>query len=340
MQNSRRKRRHNLARNMMIVIISIIMVLLVIIGYLYFNDSDQPLDLSAAYTSVGAAQVSEAERASTAVPFADDLCVSEQNVDLLNINFQYPDEHGLLFNLETKEAKFARGIYDRIYPASITKIMTAILYIKYANPDERVTITGEDVSLGADSQLAGFQIGDTVTMQQLFSSLLVYSANDAAMAIARQIGGDVDRFVLLMNEEARKLGMTGTHFVNPHGLHDNDHYTTPYDVYLMLNEASRHTEITDIMKNSIYKLEVTGEDGQLRTYNLDATDKYLSGEHDLPEGVTIMAGKTGTTDEAGSCLALAVQNQYGVPYIAVVMNAPNKQVLYADMDTLLTQTNA
>ena len=339
MRTTRRVRRHKLIRNMMIVVITIIAVLLGIIGYLYFNDSEKPHDLTEAYKP-GDTISSEGSRAATAEPFAENLCVSEPDVDLLNVNFQYADEHGLLFNLETKEAKFASGIYDRIYPASITKIMTAILYIKYANPDDKVTITTEDVSLGEGSQVAGLEPGDTVTMQQLFSALLVYSANDAAMAIARQIGGDVSRFVLLMNEEAEKLGMTGTHFVNPHGLHDDDHYTTPYDVYLMLNEAASHTEITDIMKNAIYKLEVTGEDGELRTYNLDATDKYLSGEHDIPEGVTIMAGKTGTTDEAGSCLALAVQNEYGVPFIAIVMNAPNKPVLYQDMDVLLAQTNA
>ncbi|MBR0397920.1 MAG: D-alanyl-D-alanine carboxypeptidase [Eubacterium sp.] len=339
MSTSRKRRQQKLVRNMMIIFITVILVLLGIVGYLYFNTSDDPMDLTAAYEMPGSRGAEIAE-AATAVPFAKNLCVSESNVDLLNVTFQYPQEHGLLFNLETCEAKFSCNIYDRIYPASITKIMTAILYIRYANPEDRVTITSDDVNMEADSQLAGLEVGDTVTMQQLFSALLVYSANDAAMAIARQIGGDVDRFVLLMNEEAAKLGMTGTHFANPHGLHDDEHYTTPYDVYLMLNEAAKHTEITDIMKNSIYKLEVTGQDGKIRTYNLDATDKYLSGEHDIPENVTIMAGKTGTTDEAGSCLALAVQNQYGVPYIAIVMNAPNKTVLYEDMDTLLTETNA
>lgn len=324
---------------MMIVFITIIMVLLGILGYLYFNNTDAPLDLMEAYQLPGD-RGAEVAQAATADPFAKDLCVSENNVDLMNVSFQSQQEHGLLFNLETHEALFSSGIYDRIYPASITKIMTAILYIRYANPEDRVTITGDDINMESGSQMAGLEVGDVVTMQQLFSALLVYSANDASMAIARQIGGDVDRFVLLMNEEAARLGMTGTHFANPHGLHNEEHYTTPYDVYLMLNEAAKHTEITDIMKNSIYKLEVTGSDGKLRTYNLDATDKYLSGEHDIPENVTIMAGKTGTTDEAGSCLALAVQNQFGVPYIAIVMNAPNKTILYEDMDLLLTQTNA
>ena len=152
---------------MMIVVITIIAVLLGIIGYLYFNDSEKPHDLTEAYKP-GDTISSEGSRAATAEPFAENLCVSEPDVDLLNVNFQYADEHGLLFNLETKEAKFASGIYDRIYPASITKIMTAILYIKYANPDDKVTITTEDVSLGEGSQVAGLEPGDTVTMQQLF----------------------------------------------------------------------------------------------------------------------------------------------------------------------------
>lgn len=341
MQTTRKSRKHRLIRNLMIALISVIVILIGIVGFLYFNDNDGPYDRPMPYDVATAIRSTEGggKNAMEAPAFAADLCVSDANVDLVNIEFQSANERGLLFNLETHEARFARGAYDRVYPASITKIMTAILAVKYGNMDDEVTMRDEDFTLSSDSQVSGLRYGDQVTMRQLFSALLVYSANDAALAIARQIGGDVPHFVAMMNEEAARLGMTGTNFVNPHGLHDKDHYTTPYDVYLMLNEAAQYAEITDVMKNSIYKLEIVGMDGAYRAYNLDATDKYLSGEHAIPDGVTIMAGKTGTTDAAGNCLALAVQNRYGIPYIAIVMNAPNKEILYADMDTLLTWTN-
>ena len=347
MRTISKKRQKRLIRNLLIAMVCIIAVLVGVIGYVYFRNKGNAYDLSYAYrissslTGSGASASAADQSGSFADGFAKKLCVSDADVDLGNIQLQSSKERGLLFDLDSGEAKFARGVYDRLYPASITKIMTAILCVKNGNLDQEVTMTDADVNLGSDSQLSGMAAGDTATLRQLFSALLVYSANDCAMAIARTIGdGSVDKFVDMMNEEAKSLGMTGTHFMNPHGLPDDNHYTTPYDVYLMLNEAAKYSEITDVMKNSIYKLTVTDQTGASKAFNLDATDKYLSGYHVLPDGVTIMAGKTGTTDAAGNCLALAVQNRYGIPYIAIIMNAPNKQILYADMDTLLTQTNA
>ena len=91
-------------------------------------------------------------------------------------------------------------MYDQVYPASITKIMTALLAMEYNQPDTQVTITEEDLALEDGSQMSGLAVGDTVTMDQLFHALLIYSANDAAMAIARQVGGSVENFVQMMND--------------------------------------------------------------------------------------------------------------------------------------------
>jgi D-alanyl-D-alanine carboxypeptidase (penicillin-binding protein 5/6) len=345
-KKSRQARQRRLVHRLLIALVCVIAVLLALLGYAYLRtrgrryDMTYPYRLSANLTSDNQTSGTPAD-STMASPFAASLVVSDSDVELGNIRLQSSQERGLLFDLDAKEARFAKGCYDKLYPASITKIMTAILCVEHGNMDESVTMTDADVNLGSDSQVSGMQAGDTATIRQLFSALLVYSANDCAMAIARTIGdGSVDTFVSMMNEKAKSLGMTGTHFANPHGLHEEDHYTTPYDVYLMLNAASRYSEITDVMKNSIYKLTVTDSTGMQKAFNLDATDKYLSGDHALPDGVTIMAGKTGTTNQAGNCLALAVQNRYGIPYIAIIMNAPNKQILYADMDTLLSQTNA
>ena len=248
-------------------------------------------------------------------------------------------EAAIVMDAGTGAILYAKNIDAHHYPASITKIMTALLAIEYGNMEDVVTIQAEDVNLEEGSVLSGMQAGDQVTMDQLFYTLVVYSANDAGMAIARHIGGTVEEFVNLMNQEAQNLGMTGTHFVNPHGLHDDNHYTTVYDIYLMLNRAFSEQKYTEAMSMESYTLTVTAADGTQRTRYLTATDQYLTGAQTAPENVTVLGGKTGTTSKAGSCLALVSQNAYGEPFISIVVNAANKTDLYNDMNTLLSQIN-
>lgn len=329
----------------MLIVTLIFLVVLFSIFLILLIRQERELDLSEAYAptisvnEAGTASLGDTSSSQMADAFASRLCVSEDSVALEGVSLQSSQEKGLLFNLETKEALFAQGIYDQVYPASITKIMTALLTIKYGNREDLVTITAEDLALEEGSQMSGMIEGDQVTMDQLFHALVIYSANDAAMAIARQIGGSVDHFVEMMNEEALSLGMTGTHFMNPHGLHDGNHYTTAYDVYLMLKEVYSYSQFTDAAQMKVYQLTVTRADGSSVTYRLDSTDKYLTGEKTLPKDVTFLCGKTGTTDEAGSCLAVIVQNAYGLPYMAVILHADNRSILYEDMNTLLTQIN-
>ena len=147
-------------------------------------------------------------------------------------------------------------------------------YLKYGNMDDTVTISQENVTLESGSQVAGFWAGDQVTMDQLLHCLLVYSANDAASAIAEHIGGTTDKFVEMMNSFAAELGCTGTHFTNPHGLQDENHYTTPYDIYLMLKEALNYPEFTDITQMSSYTVTYKHSDGSDASTTLTATDHY------------------------------------------------------------------
>ncbi|MGN0398936.1 MAG: D-alanyl-D-alanine carboxypeptidase family protein [Blautia sp.] len=270
---------------------------------------------------------------------AADLCVGAEDTPMDGIETQ-GDERAALFDIQNKDLLFSKSLYEKSYPASITKIMTALVAMEHADMEQTVTIESQDVTLESDSQVCGLAAGDQITMDQLFHALLVYSANDAAMAIARTVGGgSVDTFVQMMNEEAQRLGMTGSHFVNPHGLHDNEHYTTVYDIYLMLNEAMRHQEFTDITQLSNCVITYVSADGIERQKWLDATDQYLTGESSPPKGVTILGGKTGTTAKAGACLALMVQNNYGEPFVSIVLNADNKPILYERMNQLLEKIN-
>ena len=270
--------------------------------------------------------------------FAQNLCVVTKDVPLDSVSLD-DNQSGVLLNLSDKKVLYAKGAYNKVYPASITKIMTAMLALKYGNMDDTVTISQENVTLESGSQVAGFMEGDQVTMDQLLHCLLVYSANDAASAIAEHVGGSTDKFVEMMNSFAAELGCTGTHFTNPHGLQDENHYTTPYDIYLMLKEALNYPEFTDITQMSSYTVTYKHSDGSDASTTLNATDHYLTGEATTPKDVTILGGKTGTTDKAGNCLALLSQNAYGKPFISIVMVASSKDVLYQEMTSLLQNIN-
>ena len=311
-----------------------------ILGYVNFKQS-RDLDLSLQYDIRDRLEndITDSDRLQSAAGFAADLCASPDTVNLEGVAMTTQFEKALLFNLDSQTPLFAQGIYDRAYPASITKIMTAMMVLKYGNMSDEVTISENALNLEEGSQNSGMKPGDKTTMNDLFHTLMIYSANDAAMAIAEHIGGSVENFVSMMNEEAKSLGMTGTHFVNPHGLHDENHYTTAYDIYLMLNAAYKYQEFYDAMQMNVYTLKVTRADGTQASFRLDSTDKYLTGEKTAPKDVTVIGGKTGTTSKAGACLAILTQNAYGQPFVSIVLNAQNKNTLYGDMNLLLEQIN-
>lgn len=335
---SARRRRKRRNRVIATSLISVIIVLCVVLAVLVYKNG-RDMDLTCAFVDTQmAGQDTSATDLMKATPFAADLCVASADVDNSNISLS-GNEKGALFDVENRQVMFGDQMFEKVYPASITKIMTAILAVKYGNMDDTVTITEDDITLEEGSQMVGFAAGDTVTMDELFHGLLVYSGNDCAMAIARHVGGTVEQFVNMMNTEAQSLGATGTHFVSPHGLHDENHYTTVYDIYLMLNEALTYPYFVETMQLGNYTISYQRGD-QTLTARLDATDHYLTGEESAPNGVTVLGGKTGTTSAAGSCLAILSQNRYGEPYISIVMKAINKIYLYQDMNTLLEQINS
>lgn len=321
-----------------------ILVLAAVLIHLIFTRS-ATLDTSEAYNlsaQNGAEELSPFTLQSTSnYTESEGIVCSESEVGSGSLSLTEDDERALLFNLEDHTSLYAKGIYDKIYPASLTKIMTALVTFESgADLTQQVTMTDADFQLGEDAQSSQLEVGDKVALEDLLNLLLVYSANDAAMAIARTVGGSVDKFVEMMNSEAQKLGMTGTHFVNPSGLHDDNHYTTPYDIYLMLNRVYQdYPDFSKIASQSQYQTSVTGTEGE-STFLSTTTDEYLDGTYSLPSNVQILASKTGTTDQAGSCLALVVQNGYGVPFIAIVTGADTKDTLYNDMSKLLSLTNS
>lgn len=299
----------------------------------FFSNTLQPYSTEAEFVNP---LVSGAEQRAGA--FAADLCVVEENVPLESVSLD-SGQKGMLLDLNHQSVLYANGAFEKVYPASITKIMTALIALKYGNMEDTVTISQENITLEEGSQVCGFWAGDRVTMDQLLHCLLVYSGNDAASAIAEHVAGSTSAFVDMMNSYAAQLGCTGTHFTNPHGLQDENHYTTPYDIYLMLKEALTYKEFTEITQMPSYTVTYSRADGTEVVTSLEATDHYLTGEATPPKNVTVLGGKTGTTDLAGNCLALLSQNAYGQPYVSIVMGASSKEVLYQQMNSLLEHIN-
>lgn len=309
------------------------------IGLILLISSAKKLDLSVPYSEQNLVYGNVIDsNIQTTAGFAENLCVTLEDVPNSNITLQ-DNSIGGLFNLDDRTVEFSANLYDQVYPASITKIMTGILTEKYADMNDVVTITYEDINLESGSQVVGFQVGDQVTVNELFHGLLIHSGNDAAMALARHVGGTIDNFVKMMNEEAENIGAFNTHFMNPSGLHHASHYTSVYDIYLMLNEAMKYPHFMQVMQLSVYNLTYTDAYGTEKNVNLDSTDHYLTKETSAPKGVTVLGGKTGTTSLAGNCLALLSQNAYGEPHISIILRSTTKTSLYDQMNMLLAESN-
>lgn len=284
-------------------------------------------------------QASEDTALALTEALSSNLCVGKDNTSTGDIVLK-EGESAALFALDDKNIIFAKKMYEKIYPASITKIMTAILTLKYGNMDDIVTIMWRDLELESGSQVVGFRIGDRVSVRELLHGLLIHSGNDAAMALARYVGGgSMNTFIQMMNDELIQIGATGSHFTNPTGLQDTDHYTTVYDIYLMLNEAIKYSDFVSIMQIAVYNVSYTDASGAERFVNLDSTDHYLTGEIKPPKDVVVLGGKTGTTSAAGHCLAIVSQNAFGQPYISIVVGAQTTEDLYEDMNVLLSHIN-
>ena len=175
-----------------------------------------------------------------------------------------------------------------------------------------------------------------MTLDQALHYLLIASACDVAVLIAEGVGGSVEEFVAMMNEEARNLGATQTCFKNPHGLTENGHYSTAYDMYLIFNEAMSYSEFTEIIHTVNYNTQYMNASGDYIEKEVHNTSKYLTGDATVPAGMTVIGGKTGTTTAAGSCLIMLARDNTGDPYIAVVMKASGSDDLYTKMGILLS----
>lgn len=270
----------------------------------------------------------------TLEPFAADLCVVSDDVKAVGIDLS---EVGAAALFDTKNLKtiYAKNANTQVNPASLTKIMTALVAIKHGSTDQMLTASENVKVTEPGAVLSGLNPGDQMTLDQALHILLIQSSNDVAILIAEGIAGSVDEFVALMNQEAAELGATNCNFANPNGLTQEGHYVTAYDLYLIFQEALQYDLFNQIIQMTSYSTVYTDRNGAEKSLEVNNSNRYLKGTQEMPSGVTVIGGKTGTTNAAGHCLILLSRSSDGTPYISVIMKDTSGDDLYADMTKLL-----
>lgn len=279
------------------------------------------------------------QNADRAEAFAADLCVVTGNYTADSSVDMSQATAAVLFDVNEKEVIYSKNPHERLHPASLTKVMTALVALKNASPDMVLTATNSVTITESGAQLCGLKPGDTMTLDQALRILLMYSANDVAMLIAENVGGTTSAFIEMMNEEAERLGATNTKFMNPHGLTEDGHYTTAYDLYLIFNEAIKYEAFNEIIHMTSYQTTYYDQNGEGKNLSFDTTNLFLRGDYQAPENITVMGGKTGTTNAAGHCLLLLSKDANGAPYISVILCSEARDVLYTEMADLLHEIN-
>lgn len=274
---------------------------------------------------------------SYAAPYlSNGICVIPKNKQTKPEDPVMTSKASMLINDTDNTMIYSHNIYGKIYPASITKIVTAYVTLKYANLNDIVTVSYNASHITEPGAMkCGFLEGDQITLKDLLYSFLIHSGNDAGIAIAEHVAGDVATFADMMNTEMARLGAVHSHFVNPHGLHDDNHYTTAYDLYLIFHQLMQNDVFLDIVHHANFTANYKDKNGQKKSLYFTSTDRYLTGRASAPEGVTVIGGKTGTTAMAGSCLLLYSKGPDEKQYVSVVLHAAGAYDLYTQMTHLL-----
>lgn len=228
----------------------------------------------------------------------------------------------LLVDVHTGAVVYAKNEHQELYPASLTKIMTCLLTLEAIDKgrldmNQAVTATASALEgLPSDGSTAGIQVGEVMTVEHLLYCMMVVSANEASQILAETISGSVAAFVGEMNAKAQALGCKNTHFVNPHGIHDSQHYTSAWDMYLIAKEAMKYEQLMSICDTPTVVIPATNVSATrtLRTTNYLIgswyTRGYLNGD---AHGI-----KTGSTSQAGHCL-VSTATRGTRSFISVVM---------------------
>lgn len=269
--------------------------------------------------------------------FAENLAVVSEEVnrggdDLLTSGST------LLINLTDNQVIYADHVYDRMFPASLTKLMTALVVLSYGELTDSVTVSFNASHIPEPgARVCGYQEGDVISMEALLNSLLVYSGNDAAIAIAEHMGQSEAEFVKIMNKKATEIGAVHSNFVNASGLHDDNQYTTAYDMYLIFNTLIKYDTFRNIISSASYTAVYKDKDGNAQEKVLNSTNNF-TGPEEEDASVEILGGLTGATKKAGSLGILLCKDSNNKEYVLMILDAANNDTLHSQISHLLTLT--
>lgn len=244
---------------------------------------------------------------------AADDSVPEDQLLSSRTSFSVAAKAALLVDLNTGRTVYEQDADERIYPASLTKIMTCLLALENGNLSDVVTVSASALEdLDIDSSVAGLQVGEQMTLENLLYCMMVVSGNDACNVIAEHIAGSITDFVRMMNQRTYELGCLNTHFSNPHGLHDENHYTTARDLSIITQAALKSENFRQIVDTYEYQLpddNVRQNIPKLKTTNMliyrsMSNSLYYSRAHGIKTGYTSQAGRCVISEATGDGLDL------------------------------------
>lgn len=244
---------------------------------------------------------------------------------------QQPDivgKYAVTLDYDTGEIIYAKGIDDKAYPASTTKIMTGLLFAEHANKTDSLPYTADAKTqqpYTLNDSFGPIPVGESMNDNDLMKALLMFSANDAAYVIADGVAGNPEKFSDMMNQKVKELGLKNTHFVTPNGLHRDNHYTTAYDIAVILQHAFKNPWVQETMGLKESSITVNGKKVILHNRN-----KELGIDGNI-------GGKTGFTTPAGRCL-VTVYERDGRKIIGAVLDSQydaKDETVFNDMNSMI-----
>lgn len=238
----------------------------------------------------------------------------------------------IVVEASTGSILYQKNIYDQFYPASTTKVLTTLVALENSEMNEIVTVSyAADNYVSKTSSRMGLVEGEQITMEQALYGIMLESANEATYAVGEHVGGSIARFIKMMNAKAQSLGCEHSHFANSHGLHDDEHYTCPYDMALIARAAYQNEDFMKITGTATYAMPETNKNpAKLLTNHHWFLNKTMRYDY-------CIGGKTGATTQAGYALVTYAKKD-GMNIISVVMHAETWAKVYNDTKTLLDYT--
>ena len=231
-------------------------------------------------------------------------------------------KNAILIERNCKRILYEKNAYEKVPNASTTKILTAIVVVENCDVNEIAEISQNAVNVIGSK--VKFQKGDKITVNDLLNGLLLCSGNDAAVALAEHVSGSVENFCVKMNEKAKEIGANNTHFLSPHGLDEEGHYSTAYDLAIIADYALNNEYLAKIFNKRTAIIKINGIPREIHTTN------EMLHVYDKANGV-----KTGFTNDAGRCLVTSATNSDGWQLISVVLGCDTKNFRTQDSKKLL-----